>query len=83
MGIHRIRRKVKDGVRSHFYAWLGGPVSWTSAEREPTDPAFFVAFSQKVQRSCAAEYMTHQIRRFDCKIHAGRRPRGCTGLAWR
>ncbi|QPM89003.1 tyrosine-type recombinase/integrase [Pseudooceanicola algae] len=44
-GVHRVRRKVKGGVKYHFYAWRGGPKFWEDVIPYPVVPEFFQAFS--------------------------------------
>lgn len=48
-GVHCVRRVTKGGPRFHFYAWRGGPKFWTSSQRYPDDPAFFVALAEAVK----------------------------------
>jgi len=44
-GVHCVRRRVKSGVRYHFYAWRSGPNFWTDKTPYPTDPEFARAFA--------------------------------------
>ena len=60
-GVHRVRRKIKNGDKYHFYAWRGGPKFWESQVRSPRDPEFSVAFSTAVKPRLAGEYMTPQM----------------------
>lgn len=57
-GIHRVRRELLSGVRWHFYAWRGGPKFWIDQQKKPTDPKFFVAYAQAVERPKPRDYMT-------------------------
>ena len=57
-GVHRVRRKLKDGVRWHFYAWRGGPSFWTDDKCKPSDPAFYQAYAEATARPKPAAYMT-------------------------
>lgn len=59
-GVHRVRRKLANGKsRFHFYAWRGrgAPKFWEDDKRNPTDPDFFVAFAESVERPTAATLM--------------------------
>ena len=56
--VHAVRRKVKDGVRFHFYAWRGGPKFWEDTLHYPTAPEFFQAFADVTARPKPAVYMT-------------------------
>lgn len=49
-GVHRVRRKLKDGIRYHFYAWRGGPKFWTDINKYPNEPEFFQAYSDVSKR---------------------------------
>lgn len=60
-GVHRVRRKLRSGVRWHFYAWPGGPKFWEGEERESRDPAFFQAYAEAVERPKPADYMTPEM----------------------
>lgn len=60
-GVHRVGRRVKAGVRWHFYAWRGGPKFWTDIKRHPTDPEFFIALGHACQLPKPATYMTPQM----------------------
>ncbi|QEW18972.1 hypothetical protein LA6_001150 [Marinibacterium anthonyi] len=44
-GVHRVRRRVKGGVKYHFYAWRGGPKFWEDVTPYPVLPEFFQAFA--------------------------------------
>lgn len=44
-GVHRVRRKLKCGVKYHFYAWRSGPKFWEDAIPHPVSPEFFQAFA--------------------------------------
>jgi len=59
--VHRVRAKLKGGVRFYFYAWRGGPRFWTGPERHPTAPAFFAALAAAVATPKPAEYTTAQM----------------------
>lgn len=61
-GVHRVRRKLANGKsRFHFYAWRGGPKFWEDDHRQPSDPAFYHAFSEASARPKPADYMTPQM----------------------
>ncbi|WIY23737.1 tyrosine-type recombinase/integrase [Parasedimentitalea psychrophila] len=59
--VHPVRRKVKDGVRYHFYAWRGGPKFWVDAVQYPKSPEFFHAYSDATARPKPADYMVQQM----------------------
>ena len=59
--IHAVRRKVKTGIRFHFYAWRGGPKFWEDTVHYPTAPEFFQAFAQVTARPKPATYMTPEM----------------------
>jgi len=60
-GVHRVRRKVKDGVRFHFYAWRGGPKFWIDDQRKPSDIAFYHAYAEATVRPKPSDYMTPEM----------------------
>ena len=60
-GVHRVRRKVVNGVRYHFYAWRGGPKFWEGTAPSPKEPEFFHAFSECGKPSIAGAYLTTQL----------------------
>lgn len=57
-GVHPVRRKRRNGIVYHFYAWRGGPKFWISAEHYPTDPAFFAAYAEAIKLPKPSTYMT-------------------------
>jgi len=59
--VHAVRRKLKDGVRFHFYAWRGGPKFWVDAVHYPNSQEFFLAYTGAVERPRPADYMTQQL----------------------
>ncbi len=60
-GVHRVRRRVKDGIRYHFYAWRGGPKFWVDSIMHPTDPKFSQSFSEVTKAHEPIDFMTHQM----------------------
>ena len=60
-GVHRVGRKVKVGIRYHFYAWRGGPKFWTDTQRFPTDRKFLLSLAEVTKRYEPVEYMVHQM----------------------
>lgn len=44
-GVHRVRRRVKRGVKYHFYARRGGPKFWEDVIPHPVSPEFYQAFA--------------------------------------
>lgn len=59
--VHAVRRKLKSGVRFHFYAWRSGPKFWEDVVHYPTAPAFFQAYAEATARPQPASYMTYQM----------------------
>lgn len=58
-GVHRVRRKLANGKsRFHFYAWRGGRKFWEDEQRVPSDPDFFIAFAEAVERQKFGKLMT-------------------------
>lgn len=60
-GVHRVRRKLASGrSHFHFYAWRGrnAPKFWQDEKRNPTDPEFFVAYAECIERPAPAALMT-------------------------
>lgn len=69
-----MRRKVKDGVRWHFYAWRGGPKFWVDSIHYPTSPEFFIAYAEAIKRPPPSRYMTpHMVDDF---LSSAAMPRG-------
>lgn len=63
-GVHRVRRKLANGKsRFHFYAWRGrgAPKFWEDDKRNPTDPDFFIAFAECVERPAPAMLMVPKL----------------------
>lgn len=61
-GVHRVRRKLASGQsRFHFYAWRGGPKFWVDDLHTPTDPDFFVAYTECTQRASSGELMVPNL----------------------
>jgi integrase len=59
--VHAVRRKLKRGVRFHFYAWRGGPKFWEDAVHYPTSPEFFQAFAEATTRPKSTIYTTLEM----------------------
>jgi hypothetical protein len=49
-GVHRVRRKLKTGIKYHFYAWRGGPKFWVDVDKYPNKPEFFQAYADVTKR---------------------------------
>lgn len=60
-GVHRVRRRVRNGTRYHFYAWRGGPKFWSSEERSPRSSSFYQAYSEATKAMTSDLYMTPQM----------------------
>lgn len=61
-GVHRVRRKLKEGDRWYFYKWRGGPRFWSDSTRNPTNPAFLRAYSEtSVRQERLSGYMTPNL----------------------
>ncbi len=61
-GVHRVRRKLANGrSRFHFYAWRRGPKFWEDEKRNPSDPDFFIAFAEAVQRPTPSKVLVPQV----------------------
>lgn len=72
--VHAVKRATKAGTRWHFYAWRGGPKFWTDDKHYPTDPAFFVAFAEAVERPKPAHLMTPDM--VDMFLNSAEMPKG-------
>jgi len=57
-GMHRVRRKLKDGDRWYFYKCRGGPRFWSDTIYNPTSPAFFRAYEGTTKVQAPHDYMT-------------------------
>lgn len=63
-GVHRVPRKLVNGkTRFHFYGWRGrgAPKFWEDSKRNPTDPEFFVAFADCVERPKSSSQMVPEL----------------------
>ncbi len=53
-GVHRVRRKLSNGKsRFHFYAGRGRGAKkfWVDEKRIPSDPDFFLAYAESIERT--------------------------------
>ncbi|MGR3486239.1 MAG: tyrosine-type recombinase/integrase [Paracoccaceae bacterium] len=72
-----MRRKLAGGrSRFHFYAWRGrgAPKFWEDDKRDPTDPDFFVAYAETVERPAPAEPMVPDL--VDASLDSAAMPKG-------
>lgn len=72
--VHRVRRRVKQGVRFHFYAWRGGPKFWVDDKALPSDPAIYAEYARATALPKRSAYMTSTM--VDDFLSSAHMPRG-------
>lgn len=75
--VHSVGRRLADGTkRWHFYAWrgCGAPKFWEDTVQYPTDPDFFVAFAECVERPAPAMLIVPAL--VDQFIDSAAKPKG-------
>lgn len=78
--VHPVGRKLSDGTkRWHFYAWRGGPKFWEDAVQYPTDPDFFIAFAECLERPAPSVLMVPKL--VDEFLDSAAMPKGRRSIA--